>query len=102
MNTIPAPYVDSARLIGITTGSGVFFRLQVSRAGIFCDLSTGEFCPFRIPVLGKKLPEDLAAASRMDTSEKYEALPPVTKKDTRSCDLIAAHWRAMFQPDESK
>jgi hypothetical protein len=82
--------MDAALSTRAATGDGIFFRLQVSRAGIFCDLSTGEFCPLRIPVLRKRLPEDLAAASPIDKSQKYEALPPVTKKDTVSCDPMIA------------
>jgi len=58
----------------------LFLRFRVSRAGIFSDLSTGESCPLPIPVLRKKHPEDLAAASPIDKSRKYEALPTVTKK----------------------
>jgi len=58
----------------------LFLRFRASRAGIFSDLSTGETCPLRIPVLKKKRPEDLAAVSPIDKSQKYEALPTVTKK----------------------
>jgi len=61
-------------------------RLQ-DLGGIFCDLPTGEHCPLRIPVLRKKRPEDLAAASPIEKSQKYEALPPVTKKGIISCVL---------------
>jgi hypothetical protein len=58
----------------------LFLRFQVSRAALFSDLSTGEHCPLRIPVLRKKRPEDLAAVSPIDKSRKNEALPTVTKK----------------------
>jgi len=65
-----------------------FIRFRVSQAALFSDLSTGEPCPLRIPVLRKKRPEDLAAVSPIDTSRKYEALPPVTnKKDHILCRL---------------
>ncbi len=36
--------------------------------------------PLRIPVPRKKRPEDLAAASPINKSRKYEALPSVTQK----------------------
>jgi hypothetical protein len=58
----------------------LFLRFRASRAGIFSELSTGEPCPLRIPVLKKKRPEDLAAVSPIDKSRKYEAFPTVTKK----------------------
>jgi len=61
-------------------GVPFLLRFRVSRAALFSDLSTGEHCPLRIPVLRKKHPEDLAAASPIDKSRKEEALPPVTKK----------------------
>jgi len=62
----------------------LFLRFQVSRAALFSDLSTGELCPLRIPVLRKKHPEDLAAVSAIDKSGKEEDLPPVTKKKEHS------------------
>ena len=58
----------------------LFFDYEPPGLVFFCDLPTGEHCPLRIPVLRKKRPEDLAAASPIDKSQKYEALPSVTKK----------------------
>jgi hypothetical protein len=49
-----------------------FLSFQASRAGLFCDLSTGEFCPLRIP------PSGMAAASPIYKSRKDSALPSVT------------------------
>jgi hypothetical protein len=69
-----------------------FLRFRVSRAGIFSDLSTGEFCPLRIPVLRKKSPEDLAAASPIDKSRKCEALPPVTNKKGHILNVVVFEY----------
>jgi hypothetical protein len=44
------------------------------RAGLFCDVSPGEFCPLHIPPFG------MAAASPRDTSRKDGALSPVTSE----------------------
>jgi hypothetical protein len=49
-----------------------FLQYRGSRAGLFCDLSTGEFCPLRIPPFG------MAAASPIDKTRKDCALPPGT------------------------
>jgi hypothetical protein len=57
----------------------LFFGSESPGLRIFRDLSTGEHCPLRIPVLRKRRPEDLAAVSPIDKSRKYEALPPVTR-----------------------
>jgi hypothetical protein len=74
-------------------------RFRVSRAGIFSDLSTGEHRPLRIPVLRKKRPEDLAAASPTDKSRKYEALPTVMKKKEHILyPQIAVSAGTMFTP----
>jgi len=49
------------------------------RAGLFCDLPPGEFCPLRIPF--DKL---RAAVSPRDKSRKDGALPPVTSEKASS------------------
>jgi hypothetical protein len=80
----------------------IFFRLRASRAGIFSDLPKGEPCPLRIPVLRKKLPEDLAAVSPIDKSRKYEALPTVDQKKGHMlhvCSPIFEH-QSTQNPDE--
>ena len=48
------------------------------RAGLFCDLPPGEFCPLRIPPFG------MAAVSPRDKSRKDGALSPVTSEKASS------------------
>jgi hypothetical protein len=69
----------------------LFLRFEVSRFALFSDLSTGEHCPLRIPVLRKKRPEDLAAVSPIDKSRKEEALPPVTQKKEHILSVLQAN-----------
>jgi hypothetical protein len=49
-----------------------FLQYRGSWAGLFCDLSKGEFCPLRIPPFG------MAAGSPIDKTRKDSALPPGT------------------------
>ena len=64
-----------------------FLQFQGSQPGLFSTVSTGEFCPLRIP-LDKPLDRELeaerlwAAASPIDTSRKDGGLPLVTSEKT--------------------
>jgi len=70
-----------------------FFQFQGSRAGLFSNVSTGEFCPLRIPLdkLG-------AAGSPIDTLRKDTSLPPVLSKKPMVFLVIVK--MVMFQRSE--
>jgi len=63
-----------------------YLSFQGSRPGLFYDLSVGEFCPLRIPLInqGLRLPP-------LISREKDSGLPPVTSEKT-SCPLDIANY----------
>jgi hypothetical protein len=60
------------------------------RAGLFCDLSPGEFCPLRIPPFG------MAAVSPGDKSRKDGALSPVTSEKASFLSLMIQHIQTLL------
>ncbi len=78
-------------------GVPFLLRFRVSRVALFSDLSTGEHCPLRIPVLRKKHPEDLAAASPRSKPGRDGALSTVTEEKSSSLSLLVmGHCREYF------
>ena len=68
-----------------------FLRFRASRPGLFYDLSTGEFCPLRIPLAssGLRFPP-------LISREKNGGLPPVTAKRPQNHPLPIALYRALY------
>jgi len=67
-----------------------FSRVPRLRAGLFCDLSPGEFCPLRIPPFG------MAAVSPGDKSRKDGALSPVTSEKASFLSLMIQHIQTLL------
>jgi hypothetical protein len=68
------------RIMGLRVEA--FSSVPRLRAGLFCDLPPGEFCPLRIPPFG------MAAVSPRDKSRKDGALPPVTSEKASTLSPI--------------